>query len=113
MWGMYANMIAQILSQICSHIYIYYHRKIVRVATNELVVAEHTTSVIRESFTNSSISKNIERTCKESSGSFDTDDEISDSTTIDTIDDVVMLCRYNFSRSHRNNNENELLVLKK
>lgn len=30
MWGLYANMIAQLLSQLLSHIIIYYHRKIVR-----------------------------------------------------------------------------------
>jgi len=31
-WGLYANMIAQLLSQISSHFIIYYHRKIVEVA---------------------------------------------------------------------------------
>jgi Na+-transporting methylmalonyl-CoA/oxaloacetate decarboxylase gamma subunit len=33
MWGLYANMIAQIISQISSHCIVYYHRKIVADAT--------------------------------------------------------------------------------
>ena len=43
MWGLYANMIAQILSQISSHIIIYYHRKIVSGA-NDALNAESMTS---------------------------------------------------------------------
>jgi hypothetical protein len=33
MWGLYANMIAQIISQVSSHCIVYYHRKIVADAT--------------------------------------------------------------------------------
>jgi hypothetical protein len=36
MWGLYANMIAQIISQISSHFIIYYHRRIVSRAANAL-----------------------------------------------------------------------------
>ena len=34
-WGLYANMIAQVLSQIVSHICIYYHRNVVTAAEVE------------------------------------------------------------------------------
>lgn len=35
MWGLYANMIAQLVSQITSHFIIYYHRRIVADATSD------------------------------------------------------------------------------
>jgi len=35
MWGLYANLIAQLISQVSSHFIIYYHRKIVAGATKE------------------------------------------------------------------------------
>jgi small-conductance mechanosensitive channel len=35
MWGLYSNMIAQIISQVSSHYIIYYHRQIVKEATAE------------------------------------------------------------------------------
>jgi small-conductance mechanosensitive channel len=35
MWGLYSNMIAQIISQVSSHYIIYYHRQIVNKATAE------------------------------------------------------------------------------
>ena len=35
MWGLYSNMIAQIISQVSSHYIIYYHRQIVNIATTE------------------------------------------------------------------------------
>jgi len=34
-WGLYANMIAQLISQVSSHFIIHYHRRIVRQATGE------------------------------------------------------------------------------
>jgi hypothetical protein len=33
LWGLYANMMAQLLSQITSHAIIYYHRRVVKAAS--------------------------------------------------------------------------------
>jgi hypothetical protein len=35
LWGLYANMMAQVLSQITSHAIIYYHRRVVKAASRE------------------------------------------------------------------------------
>ena len=44
LWGLYANMIAQFLSQITSHFIIYYHRKIVDAGNKAFDLNEMTTS---------------------------------------------------------------------
>jgi len=119
LWGMYTNMIAQILSQICSHVYIYYHRKIVSISKDEFVVSRSTNLTIYESSLNGctkseSISKNIEHNYKETSPNLEINDGKNNPTTIEIGHGVVRLCRYNFSRTHKSKkNENELLVLKK
>jgi Paraquat-inducible protein A len=40
-WGLYANLIAQLISQISSHFIIHYHRKIVRLATKKYEEERH------------------------------------------------------------------------
>jgi hypothetical protein len=35
LWGLYANMLAQLVSQLSSHVIIYYHRHMIAVATNQ------------------------------------------------------------------------------
>jgi len=120
---MYSNMIAQILSQICSHIYIHYHRKIVNIAKDQIVAAERINSTVYEPSLNemtctkfdSSLPQK-EQSCKKPSSNLEMDmsDKNHTSIEIDENDDVVRLYRYNFSRTYRNNeNENEVLVLKK
>jgi Paraquat-inducible protein A len=39
MWGLYANLIAQLLSQISSHVIVHYHRSIVKAATSKITSA--------------------------------------------------------------------------
>jgi Na+-transporting methylmalonyl-CoA/oxaloacetate decarboxylase gamma subunit len=41
MWGLYANMIAQLISQVSSHFIVYYHRKIVADATERYEESLH------------------------------------------------------------------------
>jgi len=124
LWGMYTNMIAQILSQICSHVYIYYHRKIVTLSKDELVVSSSTSLTVYEPTVyettlngcskSESISKNIKHNYKETSPNLESNDGKNNPTTKEIDDGIGRLCRYNFSRTHRNKkNENDLLVLKK
>lgn len=41
LWGLYANMTAQLVSQISSHFIIYYHRRMVNTATNAFMESHH------------------------------------------------------------------------
>jgi Paraquat-inducible protein A len=45
LWGLYSNMIAQIVSQISSHLIIHYHRKIVDTATSSFEHRRHLSAV--------------------------------------------------------------------
>jgi len=42
LWGLYANMIAQVISQVSSHYIIHYHRKIVKAAKSRIIEEEET-----------------------------------------------------------------------
>ena len=54
MWGLYANMIAQVLSQVSSHFIIHYHQKSVAAATQSEVIenlgSDHATSLYTHQF---------------------------------------------------------------
>lgn len=49
-WGLYSNMIAQIVSQINSHIMIYYHQKIISEFDNRLLDDDERTTLYRHCF---------------------------------------------------------------
>jgi len=111
MWGMYANTIAQILSQICSHVYIHYHRKIVNGAKKKFTVAANDTSSTsgetpfikydNETPLDSKINKNDGKTTPTIEFEDGNDDDVF----------KERLCCYGFYRTHINEkNKDERLV---
>lgn len=76
MWGLYANMIAQLVSQVSSHFIIHYHRRIVHAASDDY-------------------ERNI---CH---GILNTDEESDRRGDRDKISRKDLLCTHNFSRPHR------------
>ena len=82
-WGLYANMIAQLMTQICSHFIIHYHRRMVERAT--------------VSYESRVVGGNLE------GGWNDNDDQIkSPGSNCDHIDDTKDCLRtHAFSRPHR------------
>lgn len=81
MWGLYANLIAQLLSQISSHVIVHYHRSIVKAALSRIACAPrlHGLHVGRRSVSSSP-----------SSPAREADDEPS-----------IRLYEHGFSRPHR------------
>jgi hypothetical protein len=48
LWGLYANMIAQLISQVTSHFIIYYHRRIVKEASKGMSTEQIETRILSE-----------------------------------------------------------------
>lgn len=128
LWGLYANMSAQLISQITSHVIIYYHRKIVDKAT-ERSKLHHLTNAVSPASTEvrgqrqdpeartdgvgSSIN-NIGQEQSNCTSSFE-DVSIGRSTSMSAVDSVneetISLSAVQFSRPHRG--ETEKLVVRK
>jgi len=91
LWGLYANMIAQLLSQISSHFIIHYHRKVVE-ENNKSYNENESMQQISLKASNSS-----------------SNDATSASCIIVDTEGKRRLCRHLFSRSHRG--ESDKLVV--
>lgn len=100
LWGLYANMIAQLISQVSSHLVIYYHRRIVR-------SAQKSSSLRR--LENSETQGFIETGAKGVSR-VSVDRSLDDDTTEETIRRQA-LRKHQFSRPHRG--ETEHLVVRR
>jgi hypothetical protein len=93
MWGLYANMIAQLISQISSHFIVHYHRRIIRRAT-KVYEERHNPLLLDPKLT-------AENT--------HTEDELLSPASNDDIKD--QLCKHAFSRPHRG--ESDKLVTRR
>jgi Paraquat-inducible protein A len=91
MWGLYANLIAQLLSQISSHVIVHYHRSIVKAATSKITSAPRLYGL------------HGSRGSGSSSSTFPTGEANDES--------IVRLCEHGFSRPHRG--EAETLVVRR
>lgn len=104
LWGLYANMIAQLISQVSSHFIIYYHRKIVAAAKK----AKHNTAVFP------SVAARVIDTADPKGDASSHQVEVSvdgEQTIMDQTQQQDALCRHEFSRPHRG--ETEKLVARK
>jgi len=124
LWGLYANMIAQLISQITSHIIIYYHRRIVTKATDRLNQGSLREGIFLAGTeardqnpeghdgSKGSNRNNVEQEQSSSNSSFEAI-SIGQSTNISTDNfgkHQVSLSSYQFSRPHRG--ESEKLIVR-
>ncbi len=100
-WGLYANMIAQLISQVTSHVIIHYHRRIVGKATDRLKQ-----DIPRDA--NSTVSvegRAIRRDEEASSAIMSAVDSAADSAPESVEEENVALRSIHFSRPHRGETE--------
>lgn len=97
LWGLYANMIAQLISQVSSHYIIYYHRNIVQEAHQARKLAKQSDDAIMDDNTN-----NIKVHCSSM------DESVSSSGSEDTA--RIALHQHRFGRPHRG--ETDKLVVR-
>ena len=108
-WGLYANMLAQLLSQVTSHIIIGYHRKL------ESNAAQMVDSNISKDFESSDLGANVQLFDEEGFEQVELDEPGKDSTVqgqvtdnsevTDTPDRKQPLRKHSFSRPHRGETE--------
>ena len=103
-WGLYANMTAQLISQLSSHFIIHYHRRIVRQATGEDVapsvpIVTHTTTTLMDDEENEIGENDFQApVAKSLKGGSNVDVTGSDAAGEATKD---RLCDHTFRRPHR------------
>lgn len=101
LWGLYANMIAQVISQVSSHFIIHYHRSIVSAARVER--SQRTTVASPSNAIQAQQKGTISRVSIEVGPG-------SNDSTSDTSPQKVRLHRHQFSRPHRG--ETEKLIVR-
>lgn len=122
-WGLYANALAQVVSQITSHVIIHYHRLLVKRATaavkadteNDVTVGIETADSTNEHFlTESNLSggpvdyisdDDSEKEHARFPHSFSRPHRGDDVSDDDSEKDLHALCCHNFSRPHRGESE--------
>ena len=95
MWGLYANMTAQLISQISSHFMIYYHRRIVDVASKAYKTRNH-------------LQADAETVCIDEDHPFVSPNE-SGQISSSGAGKPERLCKHTFTRPHRG--ESDKLVV--
>ncbi|KAG7360134.1 paraquat-inducible protein A domain containing protein [Nitzschia inconspicua] len=102
LWGLYANMLAQLVSQISSHVIIHYHRKICTNATG-IASADNNISVSSRPIPNHSQGIQIFRANMEKGQDNFGEIPVARSQSITVIETVQSrsLCTHQFSRPHR------------
>lgn len=90
LWGLYANMIAQLVSQVSSHFIIYYHRLVANAAARQVEVKQR--SMSRD--------VNLEDLMEQAT---DIDDVVSGLSGMNDNrnDEKRSLCKHSFTRPHR------------
>ena len=122
-WGLYANLIAQLMSQVTSHVVIHYHRRIVAMGTYKASVETQSQSLNEEapdSEIGSSQNESIQERFSSSASPVNISvEQVITTSTHSAIDEKVSLCNVEFSRPHRGETEklivrrytNKLLIL--
>jgi Paraquat-inducible protein A len=98
-WGLYANLIAQLISQISSHFIIHYHRQVVELASKKYEQERH----LRKHNIVASITTETIRSVHSKEGTDDHTDDKTNGGSTETADNDKSdrLCDTAFSRPHR------------